>query len=79
MLIRFLSLAALTIAVTGPAGACETKPAPKGAMAVGYTKIAFDFCPTRSDISMSGKGSDTLLYKRYVVGPEVGLPLAIHR
>jgi hypothetical protein len=42
--------------------ACDDKPPPKGAIALKYTKVAFDFCPKVSDIAMDGKETGKKLY-----------------
>jgi hypothetical protein len=57
-----LAIVAFNAATIAPIKACEAKPLPPGAVALNFAKVAWDICPTRSDISMSGKGLDALLY-----------------
>ncbi|MBB4365099.1 hypothetical protein GGD65_006163 [Bradyrhizobium sp. CIR18] len=42
--------------------ACDDRPPPIGAVALKYTNVAFDFCPTLADISLSGHGTAAKLY-----------------
>lgn len=61
-------------AVIGSAQACESRPVPPGARALGYTRIAFDLCPTLSDISLDGIGNATALYNSVWWSPKIPSP-----
>lgn len=62
MLLSSLSIAAPVGACAAPVRACKGKPPPRGAVALGATRVAFDFCPKVSDISADGKPGASKLY-----------------
>jgi hypothetical protein len=58
-----LSVALWSVSIANPLQACENKPPPPEAIAIGATQVAYDICPTVSDISADGKLGKAKLYR----------------
>jgi hypothetical protein len=52
-----------SVAMFGPVKACEQKPPPSGAIALGTTHAAFDICPSVSEISADGEPGTAAFYR----------------
>jgi hypothetical protein len=59
----FAFLMLLTFPMAVPLRACEDKPPPPGAMALGSTQVVYDLCPSVSDISTDGEPGTAKLYR----------------
>jgi hypothetical protein len=49
--------------MANPLRACDDKPPPPGAIALGSTQVVFDICPRVSDISADGEPSEAKFYR----------------